>query len=126
MRLLRINTIIKTRLSKIKKDNLTFYPLLAGSSLVVVGAVLIPLMKSSLPEMVPLFYSLPRAAERLASRELLYVLPISSLIVICINFLCIFFFTSADHVISRMLSFSSLLVAILSLYTLLRIVFLIT
>jgi hypothetical protein len=126
MKLSNLNTTIKSRLGRMKRDKLTFYPLLAGVALVIVGAVLIPIIKSSLPEMVPLFYSLPRAAERLASRDLLYLLPASSLIVTFINFLCIFLFTSSDRVISRMLSFSALLISILSLYTLLRIVFLIT
>ena len=125
MKLSNLNTTIKARLKRIKQDRLVFFPFVAGLLCIVSGAILIPFMKSSLPELVPLFYSLPRASERLASRELLYLLPVSSLIITLINFLCIFLFTYGDKVISRMLSFSALLVSILSLYTLLRIIFLI-
>lgn len=120
-----INMGIKNRFKYIRQDKLVYYPLLASIFCAVVGLILIPFMKPSLPEMVPLFYSLPRATERLATRDTLFLLPLSSLVITFVNFLCIFLFSATDKVISRMLSFSSLLTAILSLYTLLRIIFLI-
>ena len=118
--------MIKTQLKPIRQDQLVFFPLVGGLLCIIISAILIPLMQSSLPALVPLFYSLPRASERLASRDLLYLLPVSSFVVLVINFLGIVFFTAADKVISRILAFSALLVGILSLYTLLRIIFLIT
>lgn len=117
---------LKTRFREIRKDDLLFFPLVGGLICTIVGVVFIPLMKSSVPNMVPLFYSLPRAAERLASRDLLYILPLSTLIILFVNFYGIFLFATRDKVISRMLAFSALLASILSLYTLFRIVFLIT
>jgi hypothetical protein len=125
MKLSNLKQAARIRGASIGSDKLILYPHIVGLLCIIIGVIIIPLTQKLLPDMVPLFYSLPRAEERLAHKSLLYVLPLSSFIILLINIAVVFFFTWSDKVISRILAFSSLLVAILSVYTLVRILLLI-
>lgn len=117
---------LSKKFSIMKQDTSVIQPIALSFFLVVIGFVFVAFKLKDLPEVVPLFYSLPHASERLGSKDSLYVLPGIALVFFFINSVCIFYFVERDIVLTRILALTNLLVAVLSLYTLVRIVYLIT
>ena len=109
----------------LRKDSFVFYPFVVSKAIVVIESILIAFVLKYLPGMVPLFYSLPRASERLAHKNMLFLLPISCLVILFVNLIIIVFVIRHDSVIARIVSLSGLLFSLLSLYTLVRIILLI-
>lgn len=110
----------------IRHDIFIFYPILLAILSIVVGGVFIVLMQNKLPDVVPLYYSLPWGEERLAQKAYLYLLPAISLFILLFNFVWMVYFFKRDVVLSRIIACSTALIAVLSCYTLIRIIILIS
>jgi hypothetical protein len=79
-----------------------------------------------LPPVVPLWYSRPWGLEQLASPFWLFLLPLGGLVIYFINLTVSIYITAQYLIFTQMLFLSSLLVNILSLVTLIKILFLVT
>lgn len=79
-----------------------------------------------LPPEVPLYYSLPWGEEVLATPLDLLILPLSSLFVFILNFSLASFLLEKEPWLSRILILTSTIFSFLSMFTLIKIVFLIT
>ncbi len=81
---------------------------------------------SSLPPMVPLWYSRPWGEDQLARPLWLFLLPLSALVWYAINFLVSMYMLSEYLLFTQMLFVSSLVVSLLSFLTLIKILFLVS
>lgn len=79
-----------------------------------------------LPQDVPFWYSLPWGTERLANRLWLFLLPGGSTVIYLINTIISAYQSKGYLLFIQMLALASLLVSILSLITLMNIVFLVS
>lgn len=79
-----------------------------------------------LPPSVPLWYSRPWGTDQLASPIWLFLLPLGALVIYFINLAISMYVTAQYLIFTQMLFLSSLLVNILSLVTLVKILFLVT
>jgi mannosyltransferase len=84
------------------------------------------MMRQQLPSRVPLYYSLPWGAERLADTPTLLLLPIGALLITMLNSSIALVFYKREMVLGRMLMIVSSLSTVLLLYTFFRIIMLIT
>lgn len=109
----------------LRKDPFILYPFVVSKIVIIIECILIAFVLKNLPTLVPLFYSLPRTPERLVEKNMLFILPLSCLVILLINFIIVCFSIRRDNVIVRIVSFFGLLVSLLSLYTLVRIILLI-
>ena len=80
---------------------------------------------NSLPDQVPLYYSLPWGESQLASTSALFLLPIFSLLILLINHLLAVAFLKIIPLLSRLLILMSLVVSLFSFITLAQIIILI-
>ncbi len=81
---------------------------------------------STLPVQLPLFYSLPRSQEQLATPLKLLVLPVFALIFSLINFTTAAFLFTKERLASIILIAMATIVSFLLLFTFIKIVFLIS
>jgi hypothetical protein len=81
---------------------------------------------SRLPQSVPLWYSRPWGPDQLALKILLVLLPLGGVFIYGINRTISIYITIEYLIFSQMLFLSSLLVNLLSLVTLVKILFLVT
>ena len=81
---------------------------------------------SQLPNEVPLFYSLPWGESQLASGQVLFILPGLSLTTLLFNTIISVFFIKTEKFLSLCLTWSSSIVSLFSLITLVKIIILIT
>lgn len=79
-----------------------------------------------LPPQVPLWYSKPWGTEQLASYYWLLLLPAESIVIYAINVIISVYVTHEYLVFTQILYLTSLLVSLLSLITLVKILFLVT
>lgn len=94
--------------------------------LTISSFISIALFWHSLPPAVPLWYSRPWGADQLVSPLALLILPISTVLVYCINIAFVVFVVSEHLVFAQMIFLASFLVSFISTFALLRILFLIT
>lgn len=78
------------------------------------------------PPQVPLFYSLPWGKQQLTSPSFLLLLPLTSSAIFFINTLLATLFFEEEPLIARLLTIMAAFISFLSIFTLLKIVFLIT
>lgn len=81
---------------------------------------------SKLPPLVPLWYSKPWGVDRLAHPMWLILLPAGSFVILLVNTIAARIFTRDMLIFSQILAVTALLVAILSLVTLTKILFLVS
>ena len=81
---------------------------------------------NSLPNQVPLYYSLPWGESQLASASALFFLPSFSIVFLLINHLLATFFLNTIQIFSRLLIVVSLIFSIFSFITLFQIINLIS
>jgi len=93
---------------------------------IIFQLVFIFLKFDSLPKQVPLYFSLAWGAQRLASASSLFLLPSFSIIFFLINNLLATFTLRSIQIISRLLVIFSFVYSVLSLITLVHIVYLIS
>jgi hypothetical protein len=79
-----------------------------------------------LPPQIPLWYSRPWGTDRLGPQFLLLILPISAVIWHSINILISIYITRDHRVFSQVLFLGSLFVSLLSLVSVVKIIFLIS
>lgn len=96
--------------------------LILAGLLFTLQAGLLFLSLSKLPPQVPLFYSLPWGEERLVTPQLLWILPAVSAAILIVNLVGSHLLR--ELVLTRILSCTAFLVAVLSLITLVKIILL--
>lgn len=92
----------------------------------VLSVALLAWRWSRLPPLVPLWYSRPWGTDQLANPYWLLVLPVGSLIVYGVNALVSIYITGEYLIFTQILFLSSLIVSLLSAFSLIKILFLIT
>lgn len=93
---------------------------------ILVSTLLLLWRYGSLPPLVPLWYSKPWGTDRLAHPLWLILLPAASLLILLINTYASRTLTRDMLIFSQILAATALLVAILSLVTLTKILFLVS
>ncbi|MCR4264423.1 MAG: hypothetical protein NUV98_06940 [Candidatus Roizmanbacteria bacterium] len=97
------------------------------ASVAIIGSTLyIFLMTSALPSQVPLYYSLPWGEQRLTQTTALLIIPGSSALILILNIGIVLFFYKTEPVISRLVALGAGFTALIGVYTLVRIILLIT
>ncbi|MBI3385597.1 hypothetical protein HY031_00765 [Candidatus Gottesmanbacteria bacterium] len=91
-----------------------------------VSVILILWKWRSLPPLVPLWYSRPWGADQLTSPLFLFLLPLGNVFWYGIDFLLAAYVTSEYLIFTQALFSTTLVVSLLSLITLVKIVFLVT
>lgn len=93
---------------------------------IVIGLGTILIKNSSLPEKLPFFYSHPWGEEQLASRNSLFIIPISSFIIFVLSYqIGKLLQKKEENFLSSVINSCSLLFSVLGTITVLKIVFLI-
>jgi len=90
--------------------------------LIIFQLVFLIIKFNSLPEQVPLYYSLPWGEDQLASTTSLFLLPTFSIVILLLNNLIATFFLKNIHLFSRLLIIFSLIFSFLSAISLTRII----
>lgn len=121
----KVNQLIGVSYHNLRNDKLILYALFLTFIILIAGFVLLFVKIGDLPSLVPLYYSLPWGEERLASASLLIILPGSALLMLVFNLYWMAFFYEKEPLLSKLLAVVSALIAFLSTYTLIRIIFLI-
>lgn len=121
----KVNQLIGSRYHALRSDKLVVYALLGTCIVLTAGFAVLLVMANDLPSRVPLYYSLPWGEERLARASMLAILPGSALLLLAFNLCWIAFFYEKEPLLSKLLAVTSALIAFLSTYTLIRIIFLI-
>lgn len=95
--------------------------------ILTIGQLILIFVKfNDLPPQIPLYYSLPWGANGLASSSALFIIPVASIIIFLVNSILAAFSLIKHILFSRLLLIFSLLFSLLSLYTLTRIIFLVS
>lgn len=103
----------------IRTTNLISYIIL------ILSLIIIGIFWKQLPPLVPLWYSKPWGNDQLANPSFLFLLPFGSLLWNSVNTLISIHFIKDHLVFSQILSFTSLLISILSGITLIMIIWVI-
>lgn len=93
---------------------------------IIVSTVLLLWHYRTLPPLVPLWYGKPWGVDRLAHPLWLILLPLGSFVILIINTIATRILTRDMLIFSQILALTAFLVAILSLVTLAKIVFLVS
>jgi hypothetical protein len=80
---------------------------------------------TSLPPLVPIWYSRPWGADQLAPPLFLWILPVGSLVLYGVNFLIAVYVSREYLIFTQMLYLSSLIVSVLSCIALIKILYLV-
>ncbi|MDD2483371.1 MAG: hypothetical protein PHE32_00090 [Candidatus Shapirobacteria bacterium] len=94
--------------------------------LIIFQLIILFIKFNSLPQQVPLYYSLPWGEDQLASATSLFLLPTFSIIILLLNNLIATFFLKTIPLFSRLLTVFSLVFSLLSAISLTRIINLIS
>ena len=118
---------IKKRFFKFLKRPLIKKASAASVLMFFTALIILAFSWKNLPPQTPLYFSLPWGKAQLVYKWKLFFLPIFILIIFINNFLLAFFFIKKNnHLLLRILIFSSLFTGGILLYSLIRIVLLIT
>ena len=120
-----VNQLIGSSYHALRSDKLIVYALLGTCIVLTVGFAVLFVSANNLPSFVPLYYSLPWGEERLVRASMLAILPGSALLLLAFNLFWMAFFYEKEPLLSKLLAVTSGLIAFLSTYTLIRIIFLI-
>lgn len=112
---------------KILENNITRKLFWLNILAIVICSGIILLKNSALPDLVPLFYSLPWGTEQLVAKNILWFIPISSLFTLIINsVLNTILQKKTEDFFAILISAFSLVFSIMGTISLINIVFLIT
>ncbi len=92
----------------------------------VISLIVLFLKFNNLPPQIPLYYSLPWGANQLASVTSIFILPISSIIILLINNLLAVFFTKSVRLISLLLIITSAIYSLFATISLIQIIYLVS
>lgn len=107
---------------RIGRDRLVLLIFLFSLASVIIQSILIFVSWSKLPPQLPLYYSRPWGEAMLASPMGLWLLPVITLIVLIVNFTSAIFFIKGNKFLSRILIVFCCLVALTTLYDMLKII----
>lgn len=79
----------------------------------------------NLSQQVPLYYSLPWGESQLVSASTLFIIPTLSIVLFIVNHLFAIGFSQKNILLSKLLIFTSLIVSLFFLITLLKIIYLV-
>lgn len=113
-----------SRLRLFMNDSIVRYAFVGVFIILAVEGATYGFVRESLPPQVPLYYSLPWGAERLAPPEFLLILPTSTLAITVVNGILALWWYFSEKFVSRLLVLASCTVGLLGLYTFIRIVLL--
>lgn len=116
-----MNDSIKTILS----DKGSRYALLAAIFILLFEVGLVILRFTALPPLLPLFNSLSWGDQRLAVREIIFLIPFLLLVIGMVNIILASKAYRKHALLSRMLSYNVLLCSLLSVIALIQILFLV-
>ena len=120
-----MNRFVKRYRQLFPYQNILFSSIVA--CIVILGSIFyIFLSTSALPSQVPLYYSLPWGEQRLAQTTALLTIPASAAMILILNIGIVLFFYKTEPVISRLLALGAGFTALIGVYTLIRIILLIT
>lgn len=94
-------------------------------AITVASVIAIVFRLTSLPPLVPLWYSRPWGTDQLANPMWLFILPASNILMYATNVCLAIFFTAEYLIFTQMIFLTSLLVSLLSFIALIRILYLI-
>lgn len=117
---------MKHRFTIILKDNLILLICKIFLFIITLNILILFWKWKSLPLQLPLFYSLPRGYEQLATPWQLLLLPIFSIVFFLINFLLAAYVWEKEKIASYLLAISGLVQAILFFLILIKILYLIS
>lgn len=116
---------VATSIRRSWQDSFVRNSTLASILLIVISILVIVWKWNGLPQSVPLWYSRAWGEDQLASPVWLFTLPLGNLVWLSANII-LSSLIAEDELFAKLLLVSSLLVSVLSLFTLIRIVLLIT
>ena len=117
---------IKKQVDDLTANRVTRLGMRIGLAALGFSLLIISIKISKLPPEIPLFYSRPYGVERLASSWWLGVLPMISLLVQIISMRFAGGVMKEDKLLAQILVINGALVSLMSLYTLVKIVWLVT
>ncbi|MBI4129838.1 hypothetical protein HY468_00830 [Candidatus Roizmanbacteria bacterium] len=122
---MNLKQLVRTYYQYIVKDVLLLYALLVSVISIVVSGVIFFLFSRQLPSLVPLYYSLPWSEGRLAGAQWLLLLPISAVGIVIVNLIIALIFYRSEAMLSRIVGLAAACFALMQLYAMIRIIFLI-
>jgi len=91
----------------------------------LVGMVIIAVVWNTLPPVIPIWFSKPWGVERLSPTGWLFILPLSSFLITAINAYIAAFLIKEYLVFSQIISLSSIVISMLSIFSLVKIIFMV-
>lgn len=117
---------LKKQMDDLANNQVTRLGMRLGLTALGLSLVIIGLKLTKLPPEIPLFFSRPYGAERLATSWWLGILPLISIVVQAISMRFAGSIMEEDELLAQILVMSGALVSLMSFYTLLRIIWLVT
>ena len=124
--LLKINSVRKFHFDEItgfSKNSLIYFPLQIFFLLLAMSFIVIAVFYYRLPPEIPFFYSLPWGEEQLAKNYYILFIPGFTLTIFLINFIFVLIISKKDIFLAQIILWSTCFIAVLSLITLIRIIF---
>src|SRR5688572_26854683 len=109
----------------ILSDKIIRVSVMTSIVLIIIETLIVLFTYNLLPPLVPFFNSKPWGEERLASSGIIFALPPLLFTIFMVNNLLSAYYYSKNTLVSRILSFTSLLVTILTGIAIVQIVFLV-
>lgn len=98
----------------------------AGFAGILLTLILLIILWSGLPPVIPFFYSLPWGEEQLAAPLSLIFFLLGSLLLFCLNTILSLFLERVNSYIAQVLFVSTISLCLISIYTIIRILILIS
>lgn len=106
-------------------DNLIRISLLSSLLLMVFLSIVVVVLYSKFPPLIPLINSQPWGESRLVGSQAIFILPLSLFLIFLFNNFLSAFFYKKNTLVSRILSFNSLLLIIIGFIAFVEIFFLV-
>lgn len=116
---------VKTDLSLFWGNPAYFLALRINLILLAVIFLVLGLTFTKLPPVVPLYYSLPWGEEQLTRKHELFIIPLAVIIIFFLNLVFSFFILKKDQFLIQLLLWTSCILTLFTLITLIKIVFLV-
>ncbi len=116
---------MKEKFKILTSDKTIKYSLIVSIIVWLLATVMIAVLQTMLPPLIPFFNSMPWGEERLASSWWVLSLPVIFLCILVANYILSGFFYKNHPLMARLLVFNALLFLLLGLLAYLQIVFLV-
>lgn len=108
------------------KDKIIKTGLFSAAVFLLVPLLYLAFKYSHLPNQLPLFYSRSWGEKQLAGKEMMFILPLGTMIILLVNFGLAKLFFTQERLLGRIVVWTSVAVSLLSGWTLVKIINLIT